>query len=165
MKKLIFIRHAKAEETAGEISDFERSLTIKGKITSKLMARKLKTKEDSLGIIITSPAFRALETSIIFAREFGVLPDKIILNNKLYFKMNFQSLLEFLSLVNEDDNTVTLFGHNPSFTEIANNLTINGCDVMPKCSVVVISFKIRTWSEIRPDTGKIDYSLKPEKII
>ena len=40
MKKLIFVRHGKAEEESG-ISDFERSLTLKGKVISGLMALKL----------------------------------------------------------------------------------------------------------------------------
>ncbi len=41
MKKLIFVRHGKAEDESPEISDFERSLTLKGKVISRLMAQKL----------------------------------------------------------------------------------------------------------------------------
>ncbi|HEX7493785.1 MAG TPA: histidine phosphatase family protein, partial [Bacteroidales bacterium] len=69
MKKLIFIRHGKAEDPVHEISDFERSLTLKGKIISRLMAQRLMEKEKSPGIIVTSPAFRALETAFIFAGQ------------------------------------------------------------------------------------------------
>ena len=58
MKRLIFIRHGKAEDGSSEISDFERSLTLKGKVISRLMAHKLMEKEKSPGIIVTSPAFR-----------------------------------------------------------------------------------------------------------
>ena len=32
MKKLIFVRHGKAEDDSPEISDFERSLVSKGKL-------------------------------------------------------------------------------------------------------------------------------------
>jgi len=165
MKKLIFIRHGRAEDPAPEISDFERSLTLKGKIISKLMARKLREKENSPGIMITSPAFRALETAFIFAEEFGIEPENIIINSNLYYKMNFHSLQEFLSLVSEDDDTITMFGHNPSFTEITESLCKEGCDFMPKCGVISISFNIRTWSEIRHNTGKMEYFLKPEKVL
>ena len=45
MKKLIFIRHGKAEDQAAEISDFERSLTIRGKSQSRLMAQLLRSHE------------------------------------------------------------------------------------------------------------------------
>ena len=47
-------------------------LTLKGKIISGLMARKLHEKEKSPGVMMTSPAFRALETALIFAGEFGI---------------------------------------------------------------------------------------------
>jgi len=161
MKKLIFIRHGKAEDPAPEISDFERSLTLKGKAISKLMAGKLIEKENSPGIIITSPAFRALETAFIFAEEFGIKPEDIILNSDLYYKMNFNHLPEILSLAGEDTDSITLFGHNPSFTQITNSLCRGGCDFMPKCGVIGISFNINTWSDIRQNTGKVEYYLKP----
>ncbi len=44
MKRLIFVRHGKAEDESPEISDFESSLTLKGKVISRLMAHKLREK-------------------------------------------------------------------------------------------------------------------------
>lgn len=163
MKKLIFIRHGRAEDPVPEISDFERSLTLKGKIISRLMARKFMEKEKSPGIIVTSPAFRALETAFIFAGEFGIDTEKVILNSSLYYKMSFQNLPDILSNINEDSEIVTLFGHNPSFTQIANTLCKEGCEFLPKTGIVCISFNITTWSEIGRNIGKIKYFLKPEK--
>jgi len=163
MKKLIFIRHGRAEDPVSEISDFERSLTLKGKIISRLMAGKFMEKEKSPGIIVTSPAFRALETAFIFADEFGIDTEKVILNSSLYYKMSFQNLPDILSNINEDSEIVTLFGHNPSFTQIANTLSKEGCEFLPKTGIVCISFNITTWSEIGRNIGKIEYFLKPEK--
>lgn len=163
MKKLIFIRHGKAEDPVPEISDFARSLTLKGKIISRLMAGKFMEKEKSPGIIVTSPAFRALETAFIFAGEFGIDTEKVILNSSLYYKMSFQNLPDILSNINEDSEIVTLFGHNPSFTQIANTLCKEGCEFLPKTGIVCISFNITTWSEIGRNIGKIEYFLKPEK--
>ncbi len=75
MKKLIFVRHGRAEEPTSMIPDFERSLTTKGKNISEQMAAILKTKEKDPGVFITSPAFRALETALVFARVFEINPD------------------------------------------------------------------------------------------
>jgi phosphohistidine phosphatase len=163
MKKIILVRHGRAEDQAPEITDFERSLTIKGKNISRLMAGKLKEIEKNPGIFITSPAFRALETAYIFAGEFGIKPEKVLVNSILYYKMNFHYLTEILSVISEDTDSVALFGHNPSFTEIANNLCREGCDFIPKCGIVGLSFNIIKWSEIKHNTGKLDYFLKPEK--
>ena len=59
MKKLIFIRHGKAEEQNTDISDFERSLTTKGKKEVHNIALKLRVKQPSIDLFMTSPAFRA----------------------------------------------------------------------------------------------------------
>jgi phosphohistidine phosphatase len=162
MKRIILIRHGKAEDEASGISDFERSLTLKGKLVSQNMARKLFEKEKSLGTILTSPAFRALETALIFVSEFGADADNVIMKSDIYYKMNLQNLMSFLSGIDEEEELVTLFGHNPSFTQIANSLSREGCDMMPKSGVICISFKIMTWSDIGRNNGKIEYFLKPE---
>ena len=126
MKKLIFVRHGKAEEPAEGLSDFERSLTLKGKIISRHMAAKLGEIEKSGVTIISSPAFRALETALIFAGELDADPEKIIINSNLYYKMNLSQLPEILSTAGNKRDTLILFGHNPSFTEIANSLSEGG---------------------------------------
>lgn len=164
MKKIIFVRHGKAEELDSDFPDFERSLTNKGKIITKCMAARLRKKENSPGIFISSPAFRAVETALIFALEFGIDPEKIILNSYIYYKMGLRYLPKIISNVNDDTDTITLFGHNPSFTEIPNSLCNEGCDFMPKSGVIGISFDIQSWKEIRNKKGKLEYYLIPEKI-
>jgi phosphohistidine phosphatase len=163
MKKLILIRHGKAEDPLPEITDFQRSLTLKGKIISRLMAQRFMEKEKSPGIIVTSPAFRALETAFIFAGEFGIDTENIILNNVLYYKMNLRNLQGILAGINEATETLTMFGHNPSFTQMANSLCREGCEFVPKNGIVSISFNIRTWSEIGPNIGTMEYFLIPDK--
>jgi phosphohistidine phosphatase len=161
MKKLIFVRHSKAEEPNLEISDFERSLTTKGKSLANIMALKLKEKEKSIGIILSSPAFRAAETALIFSGVFKIPYEKMILAGNIYYKLNLQTLREDLSGIKEEEDTVTLFGHNPSFTELAGSLSREGCDFIQKCGIVAISFKISTWSELNNNLGNVDYHLKP----
>jgi phosphohistidine phosphatase len=163
MKKLIFIRHGRAEDPSSEISDFERSLTTRGQVTVKMMARRLRDNEDDPGLMVTSPAFRALETAFIFAGEFGIKPDKIRINSNLYYKAGMKMLIEMLAEISDEIDTVTLFGHNPAFTEMPDRLCREGCEFLTKTSIVCISFKIKTWSEIKSDTGEMEYFLKPDK--
>ncbi|MBK9389985.1 MAG: histidine phosphatase family protein [Bacteroidetes bacterium] len=161
MKKLIFVRHSKAEEPSLDLSDFERSLTTKGKTIATEMALKLKEKEKYVGVIISSPAFRAIETALIFAGVFRIPSDHILMAGNIYYKLNLQTLHEELLRVKEETDVVTLFGHNPSFTELAGELSREGCNFMPKCGIVGISFKISTWSELSRNSGEIEYYLKP----
>lgn len=163
MKKLIFVRHGRAEDQSTVFSDFERSLTIKGKVISKVMAQRFRDKEPDPGLFITSPAFRAMETAFIFATEFGIKHDNIIIASNLYFKVSIKSLLEMLKNIDDDIDIVTLFGHNPSFTEIPDRLSKGGCEFLTKTSIVCISFKTKKWADIKPDSGRIEYFLKPVK--
>lgn len=165
MKKLIFVRHGRAEELTESISDFERSLTDKGKNVSRIMAGRLREIENDPGILITSPAFRALETAFIFAREYDIDPEKVILKSVLYNNLNLNTLAGILSEIPEEINTLMLFGHNPSFTELPDRLSKGGCDFLPKSGIVCISFKSKKWKDIIREKGKQLYFLKPEKTI
>ena len=165
MKKIIFVRHGKAEDAISEIPDFERSLTTKGKNVSRLMAIKLKEKEKNPGVLVTSPAFRAIETALIFAGVYSIPPEKIIINNNLYFNIDQNSFMEILKDIDEDVDTITLFGHNPSFTELPEFLGNESLYILPKSGIICLSFKTRTWSGISPNTGNAEYFLKPKKVL
>jgi phosphohistidine phosphatase len=163
MKKIIFVRHGRAEDQANGINDFERSLTIKGKTITRQMALRFKEKEKEPGLLITSPAFRALETAYIFAVELGIKPESVRIESNLYYRANLKTLFEMLAKIDDGFNTITLFGHNPAFTMMPDRLCMDGCEFLTKTSVVCISFQTRIWSDVRIDSGRQEYFLKPEK--
>jgi phosphohistidine phosphatase len=163
MKKIIFVRHGRAEDQDSGITDFERSLTTKGKTISRQMAVRFKETEGNPGLFISSPAFRALETALIFAGVVGINPDNMMIYSNIYYKSGIKILFDLLSKINDNVETLTLFGHNPSFTEMPDRLCTEGCEFLTKTSIVCISFKASKWSEIKVDTGTQEYFLKPEK--
>lgn len=165
MKKLIFVRHAKAEpeEELPGLSDFERSLTPGGKRVAKQMARLMLKKEPSPGLIISSPAFRAIETAMIFAGEAKSAYDSIVLSSSLYFNANLDKLVKILETVSDDVKTITLFGHNPAFTDMPDKLSQTGCGPVPKTGIVCITFEVDKWTDITKGSGKLEYFLKPDK--
>jgi len=165
MKKLIFVRHGRAEEPGPMFSDSERSLTTKGKVISRQMAISLKEREHDPGTFISSPAFRALETALIFADEFAISPDNIILKNNLYFKVNLGSFALMLEEIGDKTDKIILFGHNPAFTEIPDRLSYTGCDFMPKSGIVCLSFKSDSWKGVMHEKGKKEYFIKPDKAL
>jgi len=160
MKKLIFVRHSKAEDPTFDIPDFERSLTTKGKYIANDMALRLKEKESSIGAVISSPAFRAVETALIFSGVYRKPSSSIVLDDNIYYRFNFQALCEILSKIKEED-TATIFGHNPSFTELAYILSSGECNFIPKCGIVTIRFSVNSWSEINQNAKNIVYQLTP----
>jgi phosphohistidine phosphatase len=147
------------------IPDYERSLTTKGKNISEQMALILKQKEKIPAVLVTSPAFRAYETALVFARVLEYDPDKIVLKDSLYSHATLKSFAEIVEEISDDINSAIFFGHNPSFTEIPDRLSKSGCNFLPKTGIVCISFKTDTWKDIVREKGTIDYFLKPEKTL
>jgi phosphohistidine phosphatase len=158
-KKLIFIRHSKAEDQPAGIPDFERSLTTKGKQNSKLMAQLLFSRGEDPGRIITSPAFRALETALIFCRVYGISPGEIRLEPKLYLSLEEDEFLSFIRALNDDDNTVTLFGHNPLLTGMAAFFAADEPEALSKTGIYCLSFDAASWSDVEPESGTTEYYL------
>ncbi len=163
MKKIIFVRHGRAEEQGDSFPDFERSLTTRGKLISEQMALVLRGKTDDPGLFITSPAFRAYETALVFARVFKKDPDAVLLRNNLYNRASLNYFADMLEEIPEEVNSIILFGHNPAFTEIPDRLSKDGCDFLPKSAVVCLSFRTDSWKEVMHEKGRIDYFLKPDK--
>lgn len=163
MKKIIFVRHGRAEEPSPAFPDFERSLTLRGKKVTEEMALLLNKKEKKPMLFVSSPAFRAYETAIIFARVMEAKTDSILLNSDLYHNDSINTFASIFENAGSNFDTIILFGHNPSFTEIPDRLSKEGCDFLPKSGVVCLSFKTDTWKGIAREKGKIEYFLKPEK--
>ena len=163
MKKLIFVRHGRAEEQSDNFPDFERSLTEKGKIVSAAMAATLSEKETGRFIFVTSPAFRAYETAFVFARVLNIDPDSMILINALYTSASLNTIAGIVEKIDNMIDTVVFFGHNPAFTEIPDRLSRDGCDFLPKSGIVCLSFRTDSWKGIVYLKGRIEYFLKPEK--
>jgi phosphohistidine phosphatase len=165
MKKVIFVRHGKAEDIVPDMTDFERSLTAKGKVVSKKMAFKLLEKENDPGVIVTSPAFRAFETAMIFNGVFKMQPEKIMIESALYFRLDKNSFFGILKNIPEEKDVITLFGHNPSFTELPEQFAMEGIEPMPKSGIICLSFKTKTWSGVSLNSGEIEYFLNPKKVL
>lgn len=165
IKKVILVRHSHAEAQAPEFTDFERSLTTKGKRNSRLMADVLKSKLKDPGVMITSPAFRAYETALIFSEVYGLDSDKVRLCRDLYSGIKQDDIISFFRSQNDDNDTVMLFGHNSLISDMARTLSSDGAEVLPKTGIVSLSFKADKWDAIDQGTGTTDFILKPKSIL
>ena len=165
IKKVILVRHSHAEAQAPEFTDFERSLTTKGKRNSRLMADVLKSKLKDPGVMITSPAFRAYETALIFSEVYGLDSDKVRLCRDLYSGIRQEDIISFFRSLTDDNDTVMLFGHNSLISDMARALSSDSAEDLPKTGIAGISFKADKWNALEPGTGTIDYLLKPKSLL
>ncbi len=155
MKRLFLIRHATALPRDNGVPDFERSLIAKGVKEAKKIARRIGKNGQIEGVIISSPANRALETAHIFAKVWDYPVQKIVIKKELY---DFSDAREFWPMIKSFENnwdTAVLFGHDPSISDLAQSLAKGFKEVLPKSGAVGFSWNVDSWTEVTPQTGRL----------
>ncbi len=146
MKNVYFIRHAKSSWDDSSLDDIERPLSSRGLRDAPFMAKLLKGKNVQPDLIISSPANRALTTAKYFAKEMGFPSEDIVVKNKIY-EAYPEDIIQVIKNVNDDVNTLMVFGHNPTFTSVINRFTENYIPNVPTCGIAKIEADINSWSE------------------
>jgi phosphohistidine phosphatase len=160
MKNLYLIRHAKSSWDDPEQADIERPLNKRGIKDAPNMARRVKEKRVTPDVMITSPATRAYETCIAFAKILDFDKDKIKTEKRLYHADEDQILKVIQDLKDrdrDDEEVVLLFGHNPGLTEFANVLLDENIDNIPTCGVVKAQLNISRWKDARFGCGTLAF--------
>lgn len=159
IKSLILVRHSKAEKRSYDVNDFDRKLTKKGKKDSKEIADYVDKMMKKVDLIITSPAIRAKETAEIFSKSFK---SKVkIMEEDLLYEGNTEEIIEKLSELLKGYYNVMIFGHNPTFDELAKKLT--GDDLhLRKTGVICIEGE--TFEDILSGKGKLKWMVDPKSI-
>lgn len=163
MKTLILIRHAKSSWDQIGLADFDRPLNERGKKDAPEMASRLKEKGIELDHLISSPAKRARKTAKYFAEEFGFKKDDIKLIDELYGATR-SVFSKIVSEIEDKNNAVALFSHNPGITEFASSLTNVRVDDMPTCAVFALQIETENWKDFSGAEKKFlffDYPKNP----
>ncbi|MEO1257878.1 MAG: histidine phosphatase family protein [Bacteroidota bacterium] len=154
MKTVYLVRHAKSSWDYSSLRDEERPLNDRGLRDAPFMAKMLRKKGVEPDALISSPAVRALTTAIFFKIEMGVEGEDIIIRDEIYESMS-STIVNLIQKLPEDFQTIMLFGHNPTFTSVANIFTENYIPNMPTCSIVRIDAQVPNWLEFNDATAKV----------
>lgn len=159
MKNLILVRHAKAEKRSAEIDDYERKLTKVGRNDSKEVAEYVAKLLNNVDLLVTSPALRAKETAEIFAKSFKSKPK--ITEEEILYEGEVEEISEKIPNIIKGYNNVIIFGHNPTFDELAKKLT--GDDLhLRKAGVICIEGE--SFDDILSGKGKLKWMVDPKSI-
>jgi len=156
MKKLLLIRHAKAEKDT-RVKDIDRPLKYIGIQDASFMADRLRDNSIIPQHIVTSPALRTKTTAEIFADHLS-LPDPVI--DRSIYEASQHTLLDVINKLPNKYDFVALVGHNPGIAYILQYLTGQIRDVHTS-TVAVIEFDAKDWADISGDTGKLAYFSSP----
>ncbi|TGN29764.1 SixA phosphatase family protein [Empedobacter tilapiae] len=160
MKNLFLMRHAKSKWDEN-LSDEFRSITENGKFKTEKVAHFLKDNfELKFDKVFSSKAIRAKETSqlvkpILFHFQ------EIHIEEELYTFSHYLLDKWIRNLDNQLQN-VLIFGHNPAFTDVTNQLGNKMIYNLSTSAFVWIQFESDDWKTI--ETGKTIKIIKPKEI-
>lgn len=158
---LYVIRHAKSSWKNPLMDDFDRPLNERGEHDAPRMGKRLKEKDITPDLLLSSPANRALTTCQKIADALNYPHDKIKTEARLYHASE-ESILEILKSCNDKHNAVMFVGHNPGLTDFVNRLTGVFIDNVPTCGVVACSLPIKSWKDLTWEQAKIDFFYFPK---
>jgi phosphohistidine phosphatase len=155
VKTLVLVRHAKSSWDHPGMRDIQRPLGARGKRDAPRMAELLLEKGIRPDKLVSSPAQRAHDTAVFFAKALGTDHWDIALVEEIYEALP-DTLQAVVSRLDNDWDTVLLFGHNPGFTIFANRFAEGfRFDNVPTCGVVVVKGEVDFWSEFIAGNARI----------
>ena len=152
MKKLYIIRHAKSSWKDFSLDDFDRPLNKRGKLNAPFMGKRLRQDDVLPDIILSSPAKRAKKTAMAISKQIG-FSKKIIYDENIY-EASVYTLDKIIKAVDDKENILFLFGHNPSLNMLVENY-VNFEQNIPTCGIIFIEFNCNRWEDIDSSNARL----------
>lgn len=153
MRQLFLVRHAKSDQGHDELADIDRPLNTRGYRDAPRMAWVLHARGVKPDVIVSSPAVRAISTALIFARELGFPPHQVVLDERLY-EASPSTMTQVIA--GHSAASVMLFGHNPTITEVATDLSGVTFENVPTTGIVCIKFAAASWAKAVTEGGELE---------
>ena len=161
MKRVILVRHAKSV-SYGYDQDFDRTLTDRGEDDAYKISQELKRLKIKPDLIIASPAVRTTQTARIYADALGYTHKAILFEKKLFSGKTPENFLTMLRELQDEKETVIVFGHNPTIYYYLNYLLDDFASDVPTCSTVGIDFNVNSWSDLKRNQGMMAFRYIPD---
>jgi phosphohistidine phosphatase len=163
MKRLILMRHAKSDWSAGLSSDHDRPLNARGHQNAILLGVWLKEKGLRPDTVLCSTATRAVETLKNLGLD-STVDVKFI--RDLYLAAPEQIMAQVQQATGE---TVLLIGHNPGIAAMAEMIVKtppnrDGISHYPTGATLAVTFDVDDWSDIDWRMGKMSQIVGPRDL-
>src|SRR5215217_5213483 len=121
MLTLYLLRHAKSSWNDASQPDFERPLANRGREAAALIGEFIREKGIDFDLILVSTAVRTRET-IELIKERADFRGEVRYDERIY-EATVSQLLEIISQIDNDRESVLLVGHNPGIEGLLALLT------------------------------------------
>jgi len=153
MRRLIILRHAKAEQVPGK-EDRDRALTERGERDARRAGEVLGGMGLVPDLVLCSPAKRTRQTAELALAEFA--PDAPVYHERELYLATPEELLAVVQRTDPDVATLLLVGHNPGVHSLFLGLSGTGPDAdpgFPTCALAVLETEV-AWEHLWPGEAR-----------
>lgn len=150
LRTLCFVRHAKSSWDDPLLEDADRPLSERGERDAPAMAMRMKELNIIPDLMVTSPAKRARTTAKHFRKVLGLSKSDFITDLSLY-DASPDDVIAVVQHLDNNKRHVFIFGHNPTFTFLANRFPGVRIDNVPTCGVLHVKTMVPTWDQWTPE--------------
>lgn len=169
MRRLLILRHSKAEALPQGGEDHQRGLTPRGHADAARMGQFLASHRLVPNLAVLSSARRVQETWASATATMKGAP-RALTEPHLY-NASFETILGVIQAL-PDTPSAVIVAHNPGLHETAMRLVASGApdareqlsEGLPTSGLVIIEFPL-AWHEIAPATGRLERFVTPGTLL
>jgi phosphohistidine phosphatase len=170
MRRLLLLRHAKAERAKHNGRDRDRVLEDRGRADARKIGRYLARHGFVPDRALVSPSARTRETWALVAEAFDKPPGTSFEDD--IYESSPQAILKTIQTGGENARTLLVVGHNPSMQELAALLIAAG-DVdarqqlnedFPTAALAVIRLAAGDWHGLHAHAGRLEHFVTPRSL-
>lgn len=157
-RTLLVLRHAKSDWSKDH-ADIDRPLTTRGRTTARLMGRFVAASRQEPDVVICSPAVRAQRT-LELAMEGGGWQCPVRTADALYGD-GVGAVLHELRKVADEDETVMVVGHQPTWQDLVQSAIGGGHIGFPTACLARVDFAVARWADVQLGDGVLSALVPP----
>ena len=161
MPTLYLLRHAKSSWADESMRDFDRPLASRGREACGVIGAFIEEKGIDFDLVLVSTAVRTRET-IELVKDRAKFRGEVRYDERIYEATTSQ-LLEVISEVDDDRESVLLVGHNPGIEDLLALLTGQRVDVTT-ATFARIEINAPKWSANLANNGTLDWIVRPKDL-
>jgi phosphohistidine phosphatase len=171
MRRLLLLRHAKAERARPGERDHERALAPRGRGDAPKVGVYLVRHAFMPDLVMVSSSTRTRQTWELAATAFEEAPP-VKFDERIY-EAGPQAILDAIKETGPEVGTLLVIGHNPGLQELATRLVAVGDsdatrrlkEEFPTSALAVINFMVEDWSRLHHQAGRLEHFVTPGTLI
>jgi len=160
----MLLRHAKSSHEDSSLRDYDRPLAERGRRDAPRMGEFVKEVKALPACIISSPAKRARQTTLLFLKAAGIDESLVKWNEDLYYG-GARNYLHIIQKAPDEIDNILLVGHNPLLEETVSLLCNEQGSYtarMPTTALACIEHPAIKWEQVKPGTARFCWMMIPK---